>query len=133
MDLSMIGSNFVLQCFSFVFSICRLSVLCHSEKWVRTAEEPTTSHFWPLQVTSHKQWHFMGRGSSSFLPGFLSIVLPDLANSMCLTPPPKPTHPPPPLPSILHPITHSSPSRPPSLLTQTAKLVKTEERKQKGG
>ncbi|KAI3351066.1 hypothetical protein L3Q82_005633 [Scortum barcoo] len=38
----------------------RLSALCHSEKWVRAAEEPTTSHFWLLQVTSHKQWHFTG-------------------------------------------------------------------------
>ncbi|XP_030253030.1 uncharacterized protein LOC115569205 [Sparus aurata] len=81
--------------------ILRLCVLCQSEKWVRAEEEPTTSHFWLLQVTSHKQWHFMGRVSSSFLPGFLSIVLPDLANSMCLTllPPP----PPPPPPSLLHP------------------------------
>lgn len=38
-----------------------------------------------------------GRVSSSFLPGFLSIVLPDLANSMCPAPPPSPS----PLPADL--------------------------------
>ena len=113
--------------------MCRLCVLCQSEKWVRAEEEPTTSHFWLLQVTSHKQWHFMGRVSSSFLPGFLSIVLPDLANSMCLTllPPP-----PPPPPSLLHPhhpVLSQQTSLPPSLPNQTAKLVKTEEGKQKVG
>lgn len=113
------------RCSSFVFSICRPGVLCHSEKWIRAAEEPTTSHFWLLQVTSHKQWHFMGRGSSSFLPGFLSIVLPDLANSMCLNPPQTLL--------LLNPTTHSSPSRPPSLLNQTAKLFKPEEGKEKVG
>ncbi|XP_047441479.1 uncharacterized protein LOC125008323 [Mugil cephalus] len=108
----------------------RLRVVCQSEKWVRAAEEPTISHFWPLQVTSHKQWHFMGRGSSSFLPGFLSIVLPDLANSMRLAPPSFLL-----LLLLLHPsipITHSYPCRPPFLLNQTARLLKTEEGKEKG-
>ncbi len=64
----------------------------------------------------------MGRVSSSFLPGFLSIVLPDLVNSMCLRPPYLLL-----LPSA--PITQSSPNRPCSLLNQTAKLVKTGEEK----
>lgn len=77
-----------------VFCLC----LCFVPLW--EAGPSSSAHFWLLHVPSCKQWHFTGRLSSSFLPGFLSIVLPDLANSMppphspnsstTITPPPTP-------------------------------------------
>lgn len=90
--------------------VCFL-VLWPCERRPGRPRSPPPATFWLLQVTSHKQWHFTGRVWSSFLPGFLSIVPPHLANSMC--PPPTP-HPHP------APNSRSSPSRPPSLLGQTA-------------
>lgn len=101
---------------SFVFPICRLCVLWRLQKWVRAAEESTISHFWLLQVTSHKQWHFMGRGSSSFLPGFLSIVLPELANSI---------YPPQPPLLLLFSLLHHTLEQTPSPPSQTAELQRT--------